>query len=208
MVCPEVQKGAAMRGLCLILFAACAVFVSGGPVSAADGAFTTAGAKVIDNGQSRTDAAITCQGTAFPGKGFRHLVCCLFMVSGLTAQATSDMASSAPNDPPPQTDGAKPNDRPQIPIEMWPELLKGLEVKAPHVEELEKQRKDMDEALRWISWIVGGILAALGGWGTSQALRKTPVPAPDTAKTHTEELGLGVDGKDGVWIREVLPWEK
>jgi hypothetical protein len=48
-----------MRGVCLFLFAACAVFVGGGPVSAADDELATVGGKVIYNGQSLTDSTIT-----------------------------------------------------------------------------------------------------------------------------------------------------
>jgi hypothetical protein len=48
-----------MRGVCLVLFAACAVFVSGGPVSAVGEELATVGGKVIYNGKPLTDAAIT-----------------------------------------------------------------------------------------------------------------------------------------------------
>ena len=48
-----------MRGVCLVLFAACLVFVSAGSVSAADEELATVGGKVIYNGKPLTDAAIT-----------------------------------------------------------------------------------------------------------------------------------------------------
>ena len=48
-----------MRGVCLVLFAACAVFVSGRAVSAADDELATVGGKVIYNGKPLTDAVIT-----------------------------------------------------------------------------------------------------------------------------------------------------
>jgi hypothetical protein len=48
-----------MRGVCLVLFAACAVFVSGEAVLAADAELATVGGKVIYNGKPLTDAVIT-----------------------------------------------------------------------------------------------------------------------------------------------------
>jgi hypothetical protein len=54
------QKGAvAMRGVCPVLFAACAVFVSGGVGSAADEELATVGGKVIYNGKPLADSVIT-----------------------------------------------------------------------------------------------------------------------------------------------------
>jgi hypothetical protein len=53
------KGGVAMRGVSLVLFTACAVFVSGGAVSAADEELATVGGKVIYNGQPLTDAVIT-----------------------------------------------------------------------------------------------------------------------------------------------------
>ena len=47
-----------MRGVFLVLFGACVVFMSGGPVSAADEEMATVGGKVTYNGQPLTDAAI------------------------------------------------------------------------------------------------------------------------------------------------------
>ena len=48
-----------MRGVTLVLFAACAAFVNGGPVSAADEELATVGGKVMYKGVLLTDATIT-----------------------------------------------------------------------------------------------------------------------------------------------------
>jgi hypothetical protein len=56
---PEPERGIAMRGVCLALLAACAVFVSGGAVSAADEELASVGGKVIYNGKPLDDAVIT-----------------------------------------------------------------------------------------------------------------------------------------------------
>jgi hypothetical protein len=47
-----------MRGVCLVLCAACAVLVSGGPVSAAAEQLATVGGKVVYNGRPLTDGVI------------------------------------------------------------------------------------------------------------------------------------------------------
>jgi hypothetical protein len=79
----------------------------------------------------------------------------------------------------------------------------------PRFEEQERQRKDIESSVRWVGLIVSAILAAAGGWGASQATRKESAPpAAGPPKMHTEELGLGADGKGGVWRREVPPWER
>jgi hypothetical protein len=47
-----------------------------------------------------------------------------------------------------------------------------------------------------------------GDWGTEQAMGQESVPAKDTLKWwHTSEFGLGADGRQGVWRRQVPPWE-
>jgi hypothetical protein len=46
-----------------------------------------------------------------------------------------------------------------------------------------------------------------GDWGTEQAIRQESVPAKDTLKWRTSEFGLGADGTQGVWRRDVPPWE-
>ena len=48
-----------MRGVCLVLVAACAALVSGGPVPAADEKLATVGGKVIYNGRPLADGTIT-----------------------------------------------------------------------------------------------------------------------------------------------------
>jgi hypothetical protein len=53
------KGGVAMRAVCLVLFAACAVLVSGGAVSAADEELASVGGKVIYNGKPLDDAVIT-----------------------------------------------------------------------------------------------------------------------------------------------------
>jgi hypothetical protein len=93
----------------------------------------------------------------------------------------------------------------KLPIEIFltPEQIKKL---------LEPQFRYKPEAhreslvfLHWLGPLLAGLLAGLGGaWGTSRVLtKKHSLPAP-----RVERLGLGADGKGGVWFRDVPPWEK
>jgi hypothetical protein len=139
---------------------------------------------------------------------FLSLGCCLLVVSGLTAGVTGAQPRRAQNDPPPRVEGARPDERTPPPIELRPNLLNAPPVEAPRLEEQDQELKTGESAFRWIVWIVSAILAILGGWGTTQAMRKKPIPPRGTPKMRREELGLGVDGKGGVWRREVFPWEQ
>jgi hypothetical protein len=47
-----------------------------------------------------------------------------------------------------------------------------------------------------------------GRCGTTQAKPRESVAATDTAQWLTSDLGLGADGREGVWRRQVPPWEK
>jgi hypothetical protein len=148
-------------------------------------------------------------GIASHSKGFLGLTCCLFVSSGLAAQVAGTKPRIAQNDLPPRT-FVIPKDFPEPPIVLPPDFFDKLLVKL-QAEQREKQRQTQESqtrAIGWVRWILIGIIAAVAVWGTTQAMRKGPLPTGDTPKTRTEELGLGVDGKDGVWRREVHPWEK
>jgi hypothetical protein len=64
------------------------------------------------------------------------------------------------------------------------------------------------EWLRWLSYA----LAALGGvvcsCGAKQVLTKKSLPAAEAPKPRVEPIGIGADGRGGVWLREIPPWEK
>jgi hypothetical protein len=60
-----------------------------------------------------------------------------------------------------------------------------------------------------LRWIIPAILAALGSMGGKWGMRQE-LPPQDGAGPQTppqEPLGLGPDGRDGVWLREVPAWE-
>jgi hypothetical protein len=83
-----------------------------------------------------------------------------------------------------------------------------------------QQRKRLEERDTFFLWVrcigfglaavIGGALGARGvltGGGSSTATPATPhVRNPATPRVRP--LGLGADGKGGVWLREVPPWEK
>jgi hypothetical protein len=150
-------------------------------------------------------------GIAFPWKWLFALGYCLWFGSELSAQFPVEQPPTLPNNPPPQVRSANPNgptppltDLPPYP---YPVNLKPITI--DYVKENEEQRKSMESAWRWFGLIAGAIIAVLGGWGAGATMRKEEPPA-NTAppKMQTEELGLGTDGKGGVWKREVPPWEK
>jgi hypothetical protein len=155
-------------------------------------------------------------GIAFPGKGFLSLGCCLVVVSGLAAQVNNEKPVQGQDRPPTpvqgqdrpptQDRGASPNDRPQPPAGLPLPYSPPTPLQMPNFHTHEERAKASETAVRWILGILGAISAGLAGLGTSQALRKKTAPPTGTPKTRTEELGLGVDGKGGVWRREVPPW--
>jgi hypothetical protein len=60
-------------------------------------------------------------------------------------------------------------------------------------------------------WLVYALLAAAGLgsiWGAKQVLTKRSSMVADPPKPRVGRLDLGADGKGGVWLREVPPWEK
>jgi hypothetical protein len=147
-------------------------------------------------------------GIAFLHKGFLGLTWCLFMASALTAQVVDATPKNARDNPPPPAGVVVPNAGPKLPLQPLPPL-KDLEVKkVPPLEEQEDW-KTAQTNIRWIGPILIAIAAALGGgWGIRQTMRKEAIPVRNAPLTRTEELGLGADGKGGVWRREGSPWEQ
>ena len=82
--------------------------------------------------------------------------------------------------------------------------------KLPKMKMLEVESKKVAPP-EWAHWHWLLILALRGGlgggWGTKQILSKQPCPAADSPKPRVDRMGLGADGKGGVWLREVAPWE-
>ena len=147
--------------------------------------------------------------TTLPCNRLLGLGCLVFVVSGLAAQAAAAARSATQNDPPPPIERmiervrAQENNPPRI--DLGPDLLKNLQ--PYHVPDQRKEQEAMNEVFGWIRWIVLGIIGAAAGWQISQTIWKAPVPATEAPRPRLEELGLGVDGKDGVWIREAPPWD-
>jgi hypothetical protein len=143
--------------------------------------------------------------------------CCLFAVSGLTSQPRVPPPKGAGNDPAFQIGDVRvpPLNEEQLRALITPEQLQQLFSQMEKEQERrmrEAQRKSvaLSEWLHW-RWLLYGLLAAggLGGlWGAKQVLTKKSSPVADPPKRREERLGLGADGRDGVWQREVPPWEK
>jgi hypothetical protein len=78
------------------------------------------------------------------------------------------------------------------------------------------QRVDADIP-GWVLWLVSALVALLGGWGAADFPRPSaPAGRPPVGGDHSrtsppprqEQLGLGPDGRGGVWLRQVFPWEQ
>jgi hypothetical protein len=126
---------------------------------------------------------------SFLPKCFLSLCCLVLVVSGLAAQSPD-----APPDP-----------RNLPPVVLYPDISKLELIQTPSVQDLEKQRREQNEMFGWIRAIALGLVAVLGGWRTGQAVWKAP--ATNQSQPRIEELGLGADGKGGVWRRQVQPWQ-
>jgi hypothetical protein len=80
---------------------------------------------------------------------------------------------------------------------------------------VEQQRFEQSD-LGWVRYILYALIALLGGWGASRFPKEfAPVGSPPRAGARTrtapppqKPLGLGADGKGGVWLRQVFPWEQ
>jgi hypothetical protein len=104
--------------------------------------------------------------------------------------------------------GAGANDRIQPLIELPPELPELRLQEAPYVKEMAEQRKTLESSTRWVIHIVLAVLGAFAGWDIWHAARKAPARATGSPKKRVVVLGLGADGKGGVWWRGTYPWEK
>lgn len=152
-------------------------------------------------------------GIAFHCKWFFSLGCCPFVVSGLTAQVIGPEAKpKGDQNKPPLKAGARPHDLNEEQIKRMAEMGQWIErvlmSKKKDLEDQEKQRKQRESFFRWLRLIIMVLAVGFGGWGAWKFKRKDSVRASDLPKSRTEELGLGVDGKGGVWRHEVSPWEK
>ena len=156
-------------------------------------------------------------GRTFPSKGLLGLGCWLFVASALTAQERFERPSMPPNPPPAEVGRGNPNGQLPPQIQLPPYQPVNLPPMPTYdFKQFESQQKDTGSALRWIGLIVGALGAAAGGagtWGAKQKNSVSPAAPPTTApptvpQTKTQDLGLGVDGKAGVWQREVPPWQK
>jgi hypothetical protein len=126
---------------------------------------------------------------------FKQLLCigcCLLVPSGLAAHPPA----SQPREPG-EAQAAQVGDA-QLPIfftkEQLDDLFNGIRYQPRPMPE--EQRA----ALEWVRWLLYAIVAAGAGWG---GWRMAHSPKP-----RVDRLGLGAHGKGGVWLREVLPWEK
>lgn len=136
------------------------------------------------------------------------LACLLVAFAGLTRVVAGAGPRSFQNGPPPWVNGPRPLDGVPPPILLRPEDVSKLLKKNLYVIKPEKEQKELQSCLRWIHWILMLIVAAAGGFGVGQAISKRCAHPTDTGQTRVEELGLGADGKDGVWRRVIRPWEK
>jgi hypothetical protein len=110
---------------------------------------------------------------------------------------------------PPRVDGVRP---PALNEKQLQQLVINqavLEQLRPLPVEQKKRVAPVDAThWRWLFYallVLGGLG---GGWGAKQVFTKKPPPVAGPPKPRVERLGLGADGKGGVWLREVYPWEK
>ena len=150
---------------------------------------------------------------ALPGKQLLGIGCCLFVVSGLTAQPAAPHPQAAGNDQALQQGGVRvpaANEEQlrqlaiqQMILEQRPSLLETPPIRRENLEP--------PEFARWTRWLLYALMAAGGlggGWGAKRAFATKQSPAADSPKPRVEQVGLGADGKAGMWLREVPPWEK
>ncbi len=141
-------------------------------------------------------------------KALLGVSCFFFVVPDSAAQVAVAARSGTQNDPPPPIERlieraqAQEDNPPRI--DLVGDLLKDLPYHAP---EHGKDQEAMNETFGWVRWIVLGIIGALASWQISQAIWRKPALIAEPPKARVEELGLGVDGKGGVWRREARTWE-
>ena len=126
-----------------------------------------------------------------------RVACAMFLVLALTAACTPGRAAD------------------RLPPEVIaPAIIKELEKEAEEQKKAAetRQRKQQEELRkfeqlsRWVLWFVIGLAGAIGGgWTGKQVLARKP-PAAHSATACVTRLGLGADGKGGVWLRERPPW--
>jgi hypothetical protein len=169
-------------------------------------------------------------GSAFHGKGPVSLVVCLLMTSALSAQAVGPdqppyyykasprvggnplRGRERPRDTMPATPTARPEGLKEMPP--LPPHLPPIDVQPfPPVQQPRIERPD----LGWVRYLLYAVVALLGGWGAPwgrpdrsslAGVRPGTGPRPRAAPPpRQEQLGLGADGRGGVWLREVPAWE-
>jgi hypothetical protein len=138
---------------------------------------------------------------SLPCKQLLTIGCCLFVVSGLAAQPVVPQPRAPGNAPAPRV-GDLPPPTPT------PEQLRELfdRTKFELHPTPEEQRKSV-AAFQWLRWLAVAAAGAVGIWGARQVLTNKSSPAADQPKPRVDRFGLGADGKGGVWLREVPPWE-
>jgi hypothetical protein len=139
-------------------------------------------------------------GIALPCK-LLSIGCCLFVVSGLTAQPIVPQPGGPGKDQAPQVGDVGP---PMLTAEQVGQIMN--QVQLEQEAKLRETQRDSAASLQWIRWIAYALVAAggvWGSWGAKQALTRRSPPKP-----RVERLGLGADGTGGVWLREVFPWEE
>jgi hypothetical protein len=129
-----------------------------------------------------------------------RLACALFLLLTVTAACTQ-------GEPP------NPLSREIIGPEVIKQLQKEAEEQKKALEARQKKQQEELKSLQWISygvlWFVIALAGAFGGgWGARQVLARKSPPAAPAAPPRVDCLGLGADGKGGVWLREGPPWEE
>jgi hypothetical protein len=151
--------------------------------------------------------------SALPGKQLLNIGCCLSVVAWLAAQPAAPRLNDCGNDQPPRAGIVRPP-------ALNEKQLQELAVNQAILERLRqlpierRKRATPPDVTQWYwhwRWFVYALLA-LGGlgvaWGTKQVLTKKPSPTAGPPKPRVERLRLGADGKGGVWLREVYPWQE
>jgi hypothetical protein len=150
-------------------------------------------------------------------------------VRGAAPQAPGGPGAN-PNQPPnaqPRGIGLSPDELERLTDEL--ERLRGLNLsdyrtQPVPVTHLEPDRPGRGWHLEWLRWFLPAVLAAACAWGAREAFAKKAPPASAGPQPHgvppkapparvppsprEEPLGLGADGRGGVWLREVPAWEE